>query len=260
MSTHGGRRGLIVGVSSERSLGFACARHLAALGAEVVATYRPDPSREHLPGALRAIGCADALPLDPTAEGGIERLFSDVAARSPRLDFLIHTLVHIPPGVLGEPLVSLERSAFDRVMHAGVFSLVELCRHARELLCASDAPRVVTLTSESSRLATPNYHVAGICKGALESAVYYLALELGASRIAVNAVSAGAVDTDGARAVVGEGAIAKTRAHLEKRSMLRRATEPDDVARAVAWLAGPEAANITGQIVTVDGGFSRAYF
>src|SRR5690606_25197280 len=120
-----------------------------------------------------------------------------------RLDFVVHTIAHAPAGVLARPLLALEQHHFGAALDASVFSLVAAARHASPRLERSPSGRIVTLTSASARLMTPNYHLMGIAKGALDATVLYLAQELGPRRIACNAVSFSLIPTDGALRVVG---------------------------------------------------------
>jgi enoyl-[acyl-carrier protein] reductase I len=254
-----GCRGLVVGVSSERSLGYACARAARALGAEVAVTYRPG-RRDSVPQLAERLGCAFSAPLDIDAPASIAEVFTTVERRWGRLDFLVHTLMHVPPSLLAEPLTHIDRQGFARVLEVGVHSSLVLCRHARPLLQRSSAPRVVTLGSPCGQRMTPHYHIAGIAKAALESALLYLAQELGPAGILVNAVSPALIDTDGAVATVGRDVAASTRAHLAKKAATRSAVAPSDVGDCVAWLCSPYARQITGEVLTVDGGYGRNYF
>jgi enoyl-[acyl-carrier-protein] reductase (NADH) len=106
----------------------------------------------------------------------------------------------------------------------------------------------------------PSYHAVGIAKAALEAATRYLAFELGPCGILCNVVSFSLVETDAALRAVGSEAAEATRRHLAKRSMTRASTTLADVGQAVAYFASPLLRNVTGETLTVDGGFSRAYF
>jgi enoyl-[acyl-carrier protein] reductase I len=254
-----GRRGVVLGLSSENGMGFRCAAALAARGAEVAGTCRPArlPAVEAL--AARA-GLAALVPADASDPASFERAFADLDRRWGRLDFLVHAIVAVPPGVLAAPLCDVSREVFDAVLGTTVHSLVTALRFAAPLLDRSDAARVVALTSEARRRMTPNHHVVGIAKAALGAAVLYLAQELGPRGILVNAVSFSLVATDGAVRAIGAEAAAQTRAHLARRAPTRAPIEPEDVAAAVAFLAGPACRNVTGEVLAVDGGFSHLYF
>jgi enoyl-[acyl-carrier protein] reductase I len=119
---------------------------------------------------------------------------------------------------------------------------------------------VVTLLSGGADFAMPDYHAIGMAKAALAAAVRYLAAELGPAGVLCNAVNFSILESDAARRVIGEERTLQTRAHLSKRSMTRAPLEYADVARTVAFLCSPLCSNLTGEALTVDGGFSRSYF
>ncbi|MEO7733651.1 MAG: SDR family oxidoreductase [Kofleriaceae bacterium] len=250
-----GRRGLVLGVSGANSIGYHVARKLTALGASVAITCRPKRLAQLRP--LAAELGAQLFPVDIGDEPSLAAAFE--ALGDAPLDFLVHGLVDIPPGVLARSVLEVSREDFAHVMSVVSWSLIAACRHARPLLLRSTAARVVALTSACSHRMTPHYHVAGIAKAALESAVLYLAMQLGRDGILVNAVSAGLLATDGAIRAIGEANAQATRAVQAKRSATGRAIDPEDVASCVSYLCSPLARNVTGEIVTVDGGFSHAY-
>jgi enoyl-[acyl-carrier protein] reductase I len=252
-----GRRGVVLGVSGENGVGFHAARAFRAAGAEVTLTHRAG-RREAVTPLAASLGC-DAVEVDFRDERAVAHVFSEMGRRHERLDFLLHTLVHVPDGVLEKPATELSESDFAAVMDIGVRSLLVACRYALPLLRLSDAPRVVTLLSPGSDRAVPHYHAVGIMKGALAAAVRYLAFELGPFGVLCNAVSFSIVETDAARRVIGAELTQKTRAALAKRAFTRRATDYDDVARTLTYLVSPLTANVTGETVHVDGGFSRGY-
>jgi enoyl-[acyl-carrier protein] reductase I len=252
-----GRRGLVLGVSGANSMGYHIARSLGALGASVAITCRPKRLAQLRPLADE-LG-ATVYPVDVGDEPSLAAAFEALGAGDAPLDFLVHGLVDIPAGVLAGSVLDVSRKDFEHVMSVVSWSLIAACRHARPLLMRSTAPRVVALTSACSHRMTPHYHVAGIAKAALESAVLYLAMQLGRDGILVNAVSAGLLATDGAIRAIGEANAHATRAVQARRGATGRAIEHDDVASCVSYLVSPMARNVTGEIVTVDGGFSRAY-
>jgi enoyl-[acyl-carrier protein] reductase I len=254
-----GRRGLVLGMSSANSVGYQCATAFAALGAEVAVAYRPS-RRETCAPLAEAAGCALHFGVDADDEDSLAAAFQALQSAWGRLDFLVHTLVHVPEGLLAHPLVDVTRQEFNAVMDIGVHSLVVACRHAMPLFESSASPRVVALTSASDQLMTPHYHAVGIAKAALVATVRYLAYELGPRGVLCNAVSFSILPTDGAnRAVGAENALA-THAAVAKRAPTRKPLEFAHVAGAIAFLASSLCENTTGEVVTVDGGFSRLYF
>jgi enoyl-[acyl-carrier protein] reductase I len=208
--------------------------------------------------ALAAGLDAAVYPVELADEPSLAAAFEALGRAGP-LDFLVHCLVEIPDGVLERSILEVTRADFEHVMSVSAWSLIAACRHSRALLERSTAPRVVALTSACSHRMTPHYHVAGIAKAALESAVIYLAMQLGRDGILVNAVGASLIPTDGAVRAIGLANTAATRAVQARRSATGRAIEPGEVASCVGFLCSPLARNLTGEIFTVDGGFSRAY-
>jgi enoyl-[acyl-carrier protein] reductase I len=253
-----GRRGLILGVSSENSAGYACAAAAIEQGASVAITHRPH-RRERVSALAARLG-AEHVELEATDETSMREAFAQVPVLLGGLDFLVHTLVHVPEGVLSRPATALTAGEFQATMEVGVRSLLAACRFAEPLLERSSSPRVVALSSGGGESAMPSYHAVGIAKAALSAAVRYLALELGPRGILCNVVSFSLVETDAAIAAVGQDAAEATRRHLAKRSMTRANTTLADVGGAVAYFASPLLRNVTGETLTIDGGFSRAYF
>jgi enoyl-[acyl-carrier protein] reductase I len=252
-----GRRGIVLGVSGANSIGYHVARTARALGATVAVTCRPARLAEVTPLADE-LG-AGVYPVEIADEASLAAAFEALGRTDAALDFVVHGLVDIPDGVLTRSVLDISRTDFEHVMSVAAWSLIAACRYSRPLLVRSTAPRVVALTSACSHRMTPHYHVAGIAKAALESAVLYLALQLGKDGILVNAVGTSLLATDGAIRAVGERNAQMTRAAQAKRSATGRAVEHDEVAGCVGFLCSPLARNLTGEILTVDGGFSRAY-
>jgi enoyl-[acyl-carrier protein] reductase I len=252
-----GRRGLVLGVGSENGVGFRVARKLQALGAEVAVSLRP--SRSHSLPRLSELGLL-CVEVDVRDERALERAVARIVERFERIDFLVHTLVHVPDGALTKPVLELSSAELSDVMEVSVRSLLVGVRLCLPWLERSDAPRVVTLLSGGADYAMPNYHVVGMAKAALGAAVRYLAAELGPRGILCNAVNFSILETDAAKRVIGEERTLQTRAHLSKRSMTRAPLSYEDVTRAVAFLCSPLCSNLTGEALTVDAGFSRSYF
>jgi enoyl-[acyl-carrier protein] reductase I len=254
-----GRCGLVVAVSSEESIGFHCAARLRDLGAQVAIAHRP--ARADVAERLReSCGAELAVPLDVRDEESVAAAFSEIERMWKRMDFLVHTVMHVPPSVLTSPLLELGREDFRAVVDDAAYSLVVLARRALPLLTRSDAGRIVTLSSSCAERYTPSYHVAGIAKAALESCALYLAAELGPSGILCNVLRPSLLATEGAKRTVGPGPVATTRAHLPKKAFTRRAVEYGDIADLVAFLCSSLCRSVTGEVLTADGGFAKNYF
>lgn len=253
-----GRRGLILGVSAEASAGYQCAAGLRALGAEVTIGHRPE-RRAAVEELAQRIGC-DRVEFDVLDENSLVAAFEQVENRYGALDFVLHTLVHVPDGALQKSVLDLSREEFALSLEVGARSLLVICKYARSLLARSPSPRVVALTSSGAAFTIPNYHLVGITKAALESALRYVAAELGRDGVLCNLVEFSIVDTAAATRVIGRDRTAHTRAHLAKRAMTERPVEYSHVVNAVAYLVSAMCENMTGETLRIDGGFARSYF
>ncbi|MFZ5889537.1 MAG: enoyl-ACP reductase FabI [Myxococcota bacterium] len=253
-----GRAGVILGLSGRNGLGYHSARQFREQGANVALTYRPE-RREALRPILDELG-ATGLELDATDDSSVERAMTTAGERFGRIDFLVHTLVHVPEGALSRSVLELSLDDMTSAMNVGVRSLLGACRYALPWLERSDAPRVVTLLSAGAQFALPHYHLAGIVKGALLSGLRYLAAELGPRGVLCNAVNFSILETDAAERVIGPERVSESRRHITKRSMTRRALEFEDVTRTIAFFASPWCRNVTAEVLNVDGGFSSSYF
>jgi enoyl-[acyl-carrier protein] reductase I len=251
------KRGLVLGVSSKDSVGFHTAEELRAQGADVAVSLRAHSSP--FAAELTELGYTP-VALDAFDEGSVARAVEQVGQRFERLDFLVHTLVHVPDGALDRPLTDLTSRELADAMEVGVRSLLLAVRYARPWLERSNSPRVVALLSGGADFAMPNYHVVGLVKAALSAAIRYLAAELGPVGILCNAVNFSILETDAARRVIGAERSVQTRAHLAKRAMTKTPLVYADVTRAIAFLTSPLCSNITGEALLVDGGFCRSYF
>jgi enoyl-[acyl-carrier protein] reductase I len=252
-----GKRGLVLGVSSKDSVAFHTARELQGLGAEVAVSLRPR-RRDFVP-ELTELGLLP-VELDALEEDSVARAIDAVGERFGLLDFLVHTLVHVPEGALDKPVTELGAEDFSAAMEVGARSLLVCAKHALPWLERSSSPRIVALLSGGADFAMPSYHLAGIVKAALASTVRYLAAELGPRGVLCNAVNFSILETDAARRVIGAERTSQTRQHLAKRSMTRAPLTYEDVSRAIAFLVSPLCSNLTGEALLVDGGFSKSYF
>lgn len=249
----GERTSLVVGVSGPASLGWSIARALQARGDAVIVTCRPS----RLPD-VRALAEPEGMsvrPLDVDDPDAVREVVGSVG----RLDALVHTVMHVPPGLLARPFTDVPPRELADVVGRPSASLVSLCAAALDGFARSPSPRVVTLSSALAARTAPRYHVAGVAKAALEATALYLARELGPRGVLVNVLRCGLVDTAGARQALGDEAVVATAAHLARKSPTRAAPQGDEVADAAAWLTSPSCRNLTGQVLDVDGGFSGLY-
>lgn len=248
-----GKRGLVLGVANRRSIAWAIARRLADGGAALAFTYQG----ERVEGNVRELAATVASPLvtscDVRSDGDLERVFAEVAeAFDGQLDLLVHSVAFADTRDLEGRFVDTPRERFWLAVDVSAYSLVAAARLAEPLMEAAGAGAVLTLTYLGGERAVPHYNVMGVAKAALDASVRYLAWDLGAKDIRVNAVSAGPVRTLAARSIAG---FATMEAVVGERSPLHRAIDAEDVAGAGAYLLSQAARNVTGTTLYVDSGY-----
>jgi enoyl-[acyl-carrier protein] reductase I len=189
-----------------------------------------------------------------TDEAQMDVLFAAIEAQHGRLDFLVHGVAFADRVDLERPFVETSRAGFAKALDVSAYSLIGLAQRAAPLMERDGiGGTILTLTYLGSQRVFPNYNVMGVAKAALEASVRYLAADLGPRGIRVNAISAGPIKTLAAAGIPGFSSILDT---YRTRAPLRRTVEASEVADAALWLLGPAGRGITGEIVTVDGGYS----
>jgi enoyl-[acyl-carrier protein] reductase I len=246
-----GKKGLIVGIANDRSIAWGCARAFRALGAEFAITYLNDKAKPHVETLARDVEAPIFMPLDVTAEGQLEAVFDRIARDWGKLDFLVHSIAFSTKDALGGRVVDVPRQGFQVTMDVSVWSFLRMAHLAEPLM--TDGGALFTMTYYGSEKVVENYNIMGVAKAALESAVRYLAAELGPKGIRVHAISPGPLAT---RAASG---IPEFDALLEKakgKAPSRALVDIDDVGAACAFLAHDAARLMTGQVLYIDGGYN----
>ncbi len=245
-----GKRGLIVGVANQNSIAWACATALAAAGMELAFTYQGEAMKERVFKTTAPMGDVLRLDMDVQRDDQIEEVFGRIADHWGQLDFLLHSVGFAPKAAMSNPYLQTTRDDFATALDVSTYSLVGLSRAAAPLMPPGGS--ILTMTYYGSEKAVPGYNVMGVAKAALEASVRYLAVDLGAVGIRINAVSAGAVNTLAARGVAHFRELLKVTA---ERSPLGRAIDVEEVAKASLFLASDLASGITGEVLYVDAGF-----
>jgi enoyl-[acyl-carrier protein] reductase I len=246
-----GTRGLVVGVANQNSIAWACARALHAAGMELAFTYQGEVMRERVFKTVAELGDVPVYELDVQNDEQIATLFDTLGERWGKLDFLLHSVAFAPKAAMSNPFVETTRGDFLIAHEVSAYSLVALARAATALM--TEGGSIVTMTYYGSEKAVPGYNVMGVAKASLEAAVRYLAVDLGALGIRINAVSAGAVNTLAARGVAHFRDLLKINA---ERAPLGRSIEASEVANLTLFLASKLASGITGETIFVDAGFN----
>ncbi len=250
-----GRKALVMGVANDSSIAWAIAQSLSEAGAQLALSFLPD-SRGRSEGRVRRLaeplGCELYLPCDVRQDGEVEGLFEALRERWGALDILVHSIAAARTADLAGEFTAVSREGFAFAHEVSCYSLIAAAHGARALMEGRPGS-IVTLSYLGSQRAVANYNVMGVAKAALESAVRYLALELGAAGIRVNAVSPGPIETLSSSVIAGFPGMMKKAA---EQAPLRRNVTAREVGDAVAFLCSDLARGITGQVLYVDAGFS----
>jgi enoyl-[acyl-carrier protein] reductase I len=252
MTDFSGKCGLIVGVANKRSIAWAIAQATARRGARLALTYQ-GRIEEHVQEL--SLGLAQpplVLPCDVTSDAEIDAVFAKVQQEFGGLDFLVHGAAFAPPDELKAPFVNTSRDGFRMTMDISVYSLIALARGAVPMMEARGGGSMVTLSYLGSERVFPGYNVMGVAKAGLESAVRYLAADIGPKNIRVNAVSAGPIKT---LAAAGIKVFSNILHIYPDGAPLRRNVETSEVAEAAAFLLSDAGKGITGEVLLVDAGF-----
>ncbi|HTQ36059.1 MAG TPA: enoyl-ACP reductase [Steroidobacteraceae bacterium] len=248
-----GKRALIVGVASDRSIAWGIAEAFHAHGAELAFTYGNERLKERVETLAAGVGSTFVQPLDVTLDGQIEAAFAALGAAWGSFDILVHAVAFAPREALaGDFLSGTSREAFAVAHDVSSYSLTALTRAAAPLMTGR-AGAVLTLSYLGAVRSVPAYNVMGLAKASLEANVRFLAADLGSRGIRVNGISAGPIRTLAAAGIPG---LRKMLAHVAQASPLRRNVTQEDVGKAAAFLCSDMASGVTGEILYVDGGFS----
>ena len=244
-----GKRGLVVGIANDQSIAWGCAEACRAAGAELAVTWLNDKARPHVEPLADRLQAMLRLPLDVEQPGQLEAVFDAVAAHWGRLDFLVHSIAFAPKADLQGRVVDASAAGFARAMDISCHSFLRMARLAEPLM--TEGGSLVTMSYLGAEEVVSHYGLMGPVKAALESAVRYIAAELGPRGISVNAVSPGPVAT---RAASGLPHFDELLARSRERAPLRRLVDIAEVGALCRFLASAPGRALTGNVLYVDGG------
>jgi enoyl-[acyl-carrier protein] reductase I len=245
-----GRRGLIMGVANDRSIAWGIARAMAAAGAELAFTYQGEVFERRVRPLAESVGAAIVQDTDVMDDASLDRLFETLTERWGRIDFLVHAIAFSDKAELTGRFINTSRANFRNSLTISCYSLIDLARRAEPLMTGGGT--ILTLTYQGSNRVTPFYNVMGVAKAALESAVRYLANDLGPQGIRVNAISPGPMRTLAGAAI---GGARRTFRAAEANAPLRANPTLEAVGGTAVYLASEAGACTTGEIIHVDGGY-----
>jgi enoyl-[acyl-carrier protein] reductase I len=248
-----GKRALIVGLASKRSIAWGISQAMAREGAELAFTYQTDKLKPRVEKMAAEVGSSLVFPMDVAYDEQIDAAFAGVGDAWDGLDIVVHSVGYAPREELAGGFVdSTTREGFRIAHDISAYSFVALAKAAKPLLKGRSGA-LLTLSYLGAVRAIPSYNVMGLAKASLESAVRFLAYDMGSEGIRVNGISAGPIKTLAASGVAGLRGMLN---EFEKVSPLRRNVSIEDVGNAAAFLCSDLAAGITGEILYVDAGFN----
>jgi enoyl-[acyl-carrier protein] reductase I len=248
-----GKKILVTGVISNRSIAYGIAKAARREGAEIALTYQNERFKERVTDMAKELGSDLALPCEVTSDAEIDALFGALKSRWDGLDGLVHAIAFAPrEAIEGDFLEGVSRQAFATAHDISSYSFAALARAALPLLRKNSS--LLTLTYLGAERVVPNYNTMGLAKASLEAAVRYMAASLGPRGIRVNGISAGPIKT---LAAAGIGGFSKILKFVEQNAPLRRNVTLEEVGNVASFLLSDLASGVTGEILHVDSGFSH---
>ncbi len=245
-----GKRGLVVGIANDQSIAWGCARAFRALGAEVAVTYLNEKAKPFVEPLAKELEAPIFLPMDVMVDGQLEAVFDKIAEEWGDLDFVLHSIAFSPRETLQGRVTDAPRDGFLKTMDVSCWSFLRMGHLAEPLM--KNGGTLFTMTYFGSQMVVQNYNIMGVAKAALESAVRYMAAELGPKGIRVHAISPGPLATRAASGIPEfDELLDKAKASAPTRSLV----SIDDVGAATAFLAHDAARLMTGQVIYIDGGY-----
>ncbi|MDQ2867577.1 MAG: enoyl-ACP reductase [Verrucomicrobiota bacterium] len=246
-----GKVGVVFGVANKRSIAWAIAKAWAAAGARLIFNYQGERLKENVEELVGEFGAEAALwPCDVSKDEDIAEFFKKVRGQTERVDLLLHSVAFAPKEALEGDFLSTTREAYRTAHDISAYSLVALAREAAPLM--TNGGSIIAMSYYGAEKVVPHYNVMGVAKASLEASTRYLAYDLGPTKIRVNCISAGPMNTLAARGISGFSAMLK---HYQERAPLKRSCEGSELGATGVFLASDGAAAITGQVLYVDGGY-----
>ena len=248
-----GKRALIVGLASTRSIAWGISQAMKREGAELAFTYLNDKLQGRVEKMADELGSSLTYPLDVSSDQQIVQLFDSLSQDWDGLDIIVHSVAYAPrEQIAGDYLDCITREGFQIAHDISSYSLAALAKAGRPMMEGRNGA-LLTLSYLGAVRSLPNYNVMGLAKASLESNVRFLAADLGPGGTRVNAISAGPIKTLSAAGITG---FRKMLGRVAEVAPLRRNVTTDDVGNAAAFLCSDLAAGITGEILYVDAGYN----
>jgi len=247
-----GKRALVVGVASNKSIAWGIAQAMRREGAEIALTYQNERLRERVERFAADLDSDITLPCDVAEDEQIDACFTALASRWPSFDILVHSIAFANREELqGDYVDNVSRDGFRVAHEVSSYSFTALAKRARGMMNRGGA--LLTMTYIGAVRAMPSYNVMGLAKASLEANIRYMARSLGPDGLRVNGISAGPIRT---LAASGVKDLRRFLEYVERTAPIGRNITIEDVGNAAAFLGSELASGITGEILYVDGGFN----
>ena len=249
-----GKKGIIFGVSNTHGIAYGIAKQMHEAGADIAFTYAGEAMEKRVRPIAEGMDAKLIMSCDVTNEAEVEAVFKECEKIYGKLDFVVHAVAFAPKEDLMGRFVDTSKQGWDIALGVSAYSLVTICRHAERLM--NEGSSIFALTYLGSVLSVPSYNVMGVAKAALESAMRFLAVDLGPKGIRVNCLSSGPVKTLASMGISGFSKMLKAGA---MRAPMKRNVALEDVGRAGLYLASDLSSGTTGEVIYVDCGCHSAY-
>ena len=245
-----GKKGLILGVANDKSIAWGVAKAARREGAQLGFNYLGEQMEKRVRPLAESLDAQIIAPMNVSDEASIDAFFAQVKEQWGELDFIVHSIAFANKDALRNRFSSTTREDFHLALDISAYSFVACAQRAAPLMKAGSS--MITMTYLGAERAVPHYNVMGVAKAALEASTRYLAQDLGADDIRVNAVSAGPIRTLAASAV---GDFRKLMEKSARGSMLKRNVTQDEVGNTSVYLLSDLASGVSGEVHYVDAGF-----
>ena len=248
--TLAGKKALVIGVANEDSIAYGCAKAFRAQGADLAVTYLDDRAERFVRPLAEKLGAKIILPLDVQENGQFSRLFDQIRQVWGHVDICLHSIAFCPREDLHARVVDTSREGFAAAMDISVHSFIRMVRQAEPMM--PHGGTCMTVSFYGAEKVVEHYNIMGPVKAALESVTRYMAAELGPKKISVHALSPGPLKT---RAASGIADFDQLMTQAVERAPTHQLASIEDIGAYAAFLASREAANITGGVHYIDGGY-----
>ncbi len=246
-----GKRALILGVANNKSIAYGVAQSFKEQGARLAFSYVGDAIKKRVDPISEEMGGEFTVALDVCNDAQIAEAVQFVQEKWGGVDILVHSVAYANREDLQGRFLDTKRDGYALAQEVSSYSLTAVCQAFEPLL--TDGASVITMTYNGSQRVLPGYNVMGVAKAGLEASVRYLAVDLGAKNVRINAISAGPIKTLAASAVAS---LKNFFSHIEENAPLRRNVTTTDVGGSAVFLGSDLSAAVTGQILYVDSGYN----